>query len=119
MIKEYNLEIYPNRVFVGYKPTREEILEQFPDFNEDWIDKHGCLYDTETHDIAIFVHTPALEAAIHESYHAMLFVLKTIGSWEDVDNQEPAAYLITWFFEKVYEMMCDYFDAHPEEYDAE
>ncbi len=111
MIHEFDLYIYPRKLWVTYDATPEELNKEFPegdtserifkevpqfslavtDTSRSKDKKGGVLIrfaDKESIDDELNI--------LHESIHAANFVFDYIGATHDVNNDEPYAYLVTY-----------------------
>lgn len=110
MIHEFDLYIYPRKLWITYDATPEELNKEFPrgdtnghlfknvpDFSYAVTDVTGNVDDKGG--VLIRFHdrdAMNMENILHESIHAANFVFDYIGATHDVNNDEPYAYLVSY-----------------------
>lgn len=107
MIHEFDLVIYPRKLWITYDATPEELNEKFPSgdyFGNRFKDEegyYGITYRTADKDNkgGVLIRFDGKEdsmspsSMIHEAIHAAGHICKYVGIVADFDNDEAFAYL--------------------------
>lgn len=111
-IFEFNPTIYPRRLWVVKGNDNEFVKDKFckrdgsdidfydnEDDNPSLCTVFGNIKERETGNFGMLVciyEDVQLDHIAHEAYHIASEIFRDIGAEHDIDNQEPAAYLIGW-----------------------
>lgn len=121
VISKYDLVIYPFELVVAVGDVADKIQEQYKtktgliETDNDMIAQTQTCYNKDTNrrcELVWFRDSESftVKAIAHEATHAAMDIFRSIGIFEDLDNQEPLTYLVGAVADFCHKTLKEYYD---------